>query len=86
MGLAKLVPHRYIAWYAIFDGDWLGPLRGFDGPLDYIFYGPLMGEVIDHLILALVLYRQAFGYRRIVLKLGDPNPSKVFWYFVCCLL
>jgi len=82
-GLIELVPHRYIAWYAIFDGDWLGPLRKFGGPLDYIFDGPLMREVIDHLILALVLNRQAFGYRMIMLfVMGYKYKVNIMKYYV----
>lgn len=34
-GLDELVLHRYKVQHAWFDGDWVGPLRGFNGPNHY---------------------------------------------------
>ncbi|XP_056173026.1 uncharacterized protein LOC130139641 [Syzygium oleosum] len=31
-GLTDLVPHLYVAWHGYTDGEWVGPLRGFNGP------------------------------------------------------
>ena len=30
-GRVDLVPHPFVAWYRLADGDWVGPLRGFNG-------------------------------------------------------
>lgn len=28
----EMVPHRYVAWFILMDGDLIGPLLGFSGP------------------------------------------------------
>ena len=35
-GREDLVPHPYVAWYRLADGDWVGPLSGFSSPFNGI--------------------------------------------------
>ncbi|KAL3755924.1 hypothetical protein ACJRO7_002901 [Eucalyptus globulus] len=48
VGLPLLVPHHFVAWYVLLNGELIGPLRGFDGPLGHDDGGEeMVPEVID---------------------------------------